>query len=59
MEPFIKKFKEIHIDDIAAVGGKNSSLGEMLTRLSSKGINVPDGFATTAFAFWTFLDYNN
>jgi len=38
---------------------KNSSLGEMFNQLSSKGIHVPDGFATTADAFWHFLDYNN
>src|SRR6187402_2716046 len=59
MKPLIKKFAEIYISDVAEVGGKNASLGEMLTRLTAKGINVPDGFATTAFAFWTFIDYNN
>ena len=58
MAEFIKRFNEISITDVPAVGGKNASLGEMLTRLSSKGINIPNGFATTAFAFWTFLDYN-
>jgi pyruvate, water dikinase len=58
MNPYIKRFKEISIADIAAVGGKNASLGEMLSQLSSKGIPVPDGFATTAFAFEAFLTYN-
>ena len=58
MQKFIKKFNEIGIADVPTVGGKNSSLGEMFTQLSSKGIRVPDGFATTAFAFWTFLDCN-
>jgi len=59
MADFIKEFKDISIADIPTVGGKNASLGEMLTRLSAKGILVPNGFATTAFAFWTFLDFNN
>ena len=59
MDPYIKKFKEISIADIAAVGGKNSSLGEMFSKLSSKGIPVPDGFATTAFAFEEFLTHNS
>jgi pyruvate,water dikinase len=59
MYQFIKKFKDISINDVPAVGGKNASLGEMITKLSGKGINVPDGFATTAFAFWTFLEDNN
>src|SRR6476661_2078504 len=59
MYQFIKKYTETNINDVAAVGGKNASLGEMITKLSAKGINVPDGFATTASAFWTFLDANN
>src|ERR1044071_6334152 len=59
MKSFIKKFNETSINDVSEVGGKNASLGEMLSRLSCEGINVPDGFATTAFAFWTFLDHNN
>jgi phosphoenolpyruvate synthase len=59
MSSFVKKFKDITLAHLPEVGGKNSSLGEMFSRLSSKGISVPDGFATTAFAFWTFLDDNN
>ena len=55
---YIKKFSESGIGDVATVGGKNASLGEMISKLSSKGIVVPDGFATTAFAFETFLTYN-
>jgi pyruvate,water dikinase len=58
MYPFIKYFKDLGIADVPTVGGKNASLGEMIRQLSSSGIAVPDGFATTAFAFWTFLDYN-
>jgi pyruvate,water dikinase len=59
MSAYIKKFNAIHISDVPIVGGKNASLGEMFSRLSSKGIKVPDGFATTAEAFGLFLDHNN
>ena len=55
---FIRWFSEIGIGDIAAVGGKNASLGEMLSQLGGRGIRVPDGFATTAHAFRAFLDAN-
>jgi pyruvate,water dikinase len=44
--------------DVARVGGKNSSLGEMLNTLGSKGIRVPAGFATTSDAYWRFIEYN-
>ena len=59
IDSYVKKFKELGIADTAAVGGKNSSLGEMFSKLSSKGIQVPDGFATTAFAFEKFLTDNS
>jgi pyruvate,water dikinase len=59
MNLYIKKFKEITINDIAQVGGKNASLGEMFSKLSSKNIKVPDGFATTALAFENFLTTNS
>ncbi len=58
MSKYIKKFNEIGIGDLAIVGGKNSSLGEMYSQLSSKGIKVPDGFATTSMAFDEFLVLN-
>ncbi len=48
-------FKEIGIKDVPVVGGKNASLGEMINNLVSKGVNIPDGFATTASAFFYFL----
>lgn len=44
--------------DVAMVGGKNASLGEMLNTLTAKRIQVPDGFATTSSAYWSFLDKN-
>lgn len=58
MTDYIKPFNQIHITDTALVGGKNASLGEMITSLSSAGIRVPEGFATTASAFWYFIDTN-
>src|ERR1035437_6719439 len=58
MNNYIKRFNEIRINDVGIVGGKNSSLGEMFTQLTSKGIKVPDGFATTSSAFWEYLDNN-
>lgn len=58
MNNLIKKFSEVNIEDVAQVGGKNASLGEMFSKLSSKGIKVPNGFATTAFAFQHFLEEN-
>lgn len=58
MNTYIKKYSEIRITDTPKVGGKNSSLGEMFSMLSSKGISVPDGFATTAYAFAEFLTQN-
>ncbi len=45
--------------DVPVVGGKNASLGEMISNLASAGISVPGGFATTAEAFRTFLSHNN
>jgi len=58
MNSLIKPFNEININDIAIVGGKNASLGEMFNQLSSKGVLVPNGFATTSLAFWEFLNEN-
>ncbi|MCD7102105.1 phosphoenolpyruvate synthase [Pseudoclavibacter sp. 13-3] len=49
-------FTEAGLDDIDKVGGKNASLGELIQNLSSAGVNVPEGFATTSAAFHTFLD---
>jgi pyruvate,water dikinase len=54
----IKHFSEINIKDISSVGGKNASLGEMYSSLSSKGILVPEGFAVTAEGYWQFLNEN-
>jgi len=52
-------FRETDIRDVGLVGGKNASLGEMYQKLTKKGINLPDGFAVTAYAFRQFLKFNN
>ena len=52
-------FEQLRMTDVGEVGGKNASLGEMISQLDSKGIRVPGGFATTADAYKRFLDYNN
>jgi pyruvate,water dikinase len=50
---------EVCLSDIAKVGGKNASLGEMLRHLTAKGIRVPEGFAITTNAFREFVEYNH
>lgn len=49
-------FRELGMDDVEVVGGKNASLGEMISNLASAGVSVPDGFATTAEAYREFLN---
>ncbi|RDB07385.1 phosphoenolpyruvate synthase [Runella aurantiaca] len=51
-------FRDIKLTDLPSVGGKNASLGEMLSTLSPQGIQIPDGFALTADAFRLFLHEN-
>jgi pyruvate, water dikinase len=50
---------ELGRGDLARVGGKNASLGEMIGKLEQAGIRVPGGFATTADAYWRFLEHND
>ena len=52
---YILWFDEINLTDLAKVGGKNASLGEMITSLSDASVPVPGGFATTSDAFWFFI----
>src|SRR6056297_1887079 len=52
-------FEELTIGDVAIVGGKNASLGEMVRELGAKGIDVPPGFATSADAFRRYIKANN
>lgn len=49
---YIRWFKEIKIEDVPLVGGKNASLGEMYRELTGEGIKIPNGFAITAEAYW-------
>lgn len=56
---YIRFFKELTINDIQSVGGKNASLGEMYQNLSAEGINVPNGFAITSDSYWLLLEQNN
>src|SRR5680860_957113 len=51
----VVSLNSIGMDDVARVGGKNASLGEMIQHLAASGVNVPGGFATTACAFRRFL----
>ncbi|MDJ0662586.1 MAG: phosphoenolpyruvate synthase [Crocosphaera sp.] len=53
---FILWFEEVGSQDVGLVGGKNSSLGEMIQQLQPKGVNVPTGFATTAYAYRYFIE---
>jgi pyruvate,water dikinase len=52
----VVRFEDLGMGDLARVGGKNASLGEMIAHLAARGIRVPGGFATTAAAFRGFLD---
>ncbi len=56
---YVKWFENTTSVDVAEVGGKNASLGEMIGELKKEGIQVPDGFATTARAYWDFLEAND
>jgi len=51
-------FENLGMDDVEQVGGKNASLGEMISNLAETGVSVPDGFATTAHAFREFIRYS-
>ncbi|MEP7155880.1 MAG: phosphoenolpyruvate synthase [Betaproteobacteria bacterium] len=56
--PFVLPLSELRMHDVATVGGKNSSLGELISQLSKAGVRVPGGFATTSEAFREFLTHN-
>src|SRR3989339_2084389 len=55
---YICWFKDLNIKDIPLVGGKTASLGEMYSKLTKKGMKIPNGFALTAEAYWEFLKFN-
>ena len=55
---YTRRFEELSSADANIVGGKNSALGELIRALKKKKINVPDGFAITADAYWRFVQEN-
>jgi len=59
MSQHVIPFEELRNTDVGKVGGKNASLGEMISQLNKKGVRVPTGFATTAEAFKEFLNHND
>ncbi len=58
MSSYVIPFENLRNTDVPSVGGKNASLGEMISQLSAKGVRVPTGFATTAQAYREFLAQN-
>ncbi|SOC85678.1 phosphoenolpyruvate synthase [Ensifer adhaerens] len=58
MDSLVRNLKGLKRGDVALVGGKNASLGELIGTLAERGIAVPPGFATTAQAYWAFVDGN-
>lgn len=59
MSDYVIPLDQLGMKDLERVGGKNASLGEMISQLSRVGVMVPGGFATTSYAFWDFLDKNH
>ena len=57
MTDYVLWFDQVSMGDVERVGGKNASLGEMISNLTSAGVSVPNGFATTADAYREFLNY--
>ncbi len=57
-DAYVLPFEELRMTDVESVGGKNASLGEMISQLASAGVRVPTGFATTSLAFRDFLAHN-
>ena len=55
---YVASFENLRMTDVESVGGKNASLGEMISQLAGAGVRVPGGFATTADAFRDFLDHS-
>jgi len=55
---YVVSFENLRMTDVESVGGKNASLGEMISQLAGAGVRVPGGFATTAQAFRDFLEHS-
>ncbi|KID95903.1 phosphoenolpyruvate synthase, partial [Metarhizium majus ARSEF 297] len=58
-QPLILRFDQVRRQDGPLVGGKNSSIGEMITALTNRGIKVPPGFATTSRMYWQYVGKND
>jgi len=56
---YVASFENLRMTDVESVGGKNASLGEMISQLAGAGVRVPGGFATTADAFRDFLEHSD
>jgi len=56
---YVQEFDKIDLSNIATVGGKNASLGEMIQKLTPKGVSVPNGYVVNAQAYWDFVDDNS
>ncbi|MDF0535451.1 phosphoenolpyruvate synthase [Shewanella yunxiaonensis] len=56
MQQYVLWYQELGMEDVSKVGGKNASLGEMISNLANAGVQVPGGFATTSYAFNQFLE---
>ena len=55
---YVVPFEQLRMTDVEIVGGKNASLGEMISQLAEAGVRVPTGFATTALAFRDLSPFN-
>lgn len=55
---YIRRFNELGVGDIALVGGKNASLGELIHHLAAETVKVPSGFAATTTAYRHYLEHN-
>ena len=58
-EKLVVSFSDVNLKDLAMVGGKNASLGELIQSLSESDVKVPEGFALTSYAYWDFIYFNN
>ena len=59
VDKYVIPLKDVTIKDVAIVGGKSASLGEMISQMSTQGIVVPCGFAVTAMAYREFIESND
>ena len=57
--PLVIWFEALGRGDVSLVGGKNASLGEMVCHLTNQNVKIPAGFATTADAYWRFVEFEH